>query len=136
MGGKKIRHAIPLVVVACLAILILFLVIRIPQYMRAKEFVAAATGEQAPDWTLVQTVRRDFALMDKIGFSGGVEDMRINEDGTITYIDPIGDGLQDEITIRKEPNGNIVEEIREGDLYNEMVLTPSGELFLDGKKVE
>lgn len=134
--NKKIRNNISLVVVVCLAIIGLFLCFRIPDYLHAKQFVADATGDPTPDWTLVETVRKDFALIDKIGFSGDVEDMRIGEDGTITYISPISDDLVDEIIIYKDEDGNIVEEIWEGDLYNKMILTPSGELFLDGTLIE
>lgn len=134
--NKKIRNNIFLVVVVCLAIVGLFLCFRIPGYAQAKNFVADVTGESSPDWTLVETVRKDFALMDKIGSSGDVEDMRVSEDGTITYIVPIGDGLEDEIIIYKDADGNIVEEIQEGDLYNKMILTPSGELFLNGVEIE
>ena len=129
----KIRSYIPIIVVVCVALLGLFLFFRISDYFHARDFVITATGEESPDWGLVERVRKDFALMEKISItsSGQVEDMRINEDGTITYIDPIVDGVTDEFIVYKEANGNIVMEIWEGDLYNKMTLTPSGEFSLE-----
>lgn len=135
MMGKKWSQPGSLIIVVFLAILLLFFILQAPSYIRARNLIIVSTEDSSPSWTMIKTVRNDLAMIDKIGFSSGIDGIQVEDDGGITYLDPITDDLQDEITIFKDSNGNIVEQIREGELYNEMVLTPSGELYLDGKKV-
>ena len=72
-------------------------------------------------------------MLEKAGSASFVEELSIDEDGTITYIIPGGEGLQEEVKVRKESNGDVVLDIQEGDLYNELTITRSGKLLMNGK---
>lgn len=142
MKNKNLRGWIPIVAVVCLALLILFLIIRVPVYMDARNLIISSTGDDSPDWDLVMDVGSDFLLMNKTGGGAGyvsVDGMRVNEDGTITYI---SSKWNSESKIHKEADGNIVEEVWEEDivdkniLYNKVIYSPSGEMLdMEGERI-
>ena len=74
-------------------------------------------------------------MLEKFSAASSVEELVLNDDGTITYIAPIDGDLRDEMQVRKESNGDIVLDIQEGDVYNEMTYTASGKLLLNGKEM-
>ena len=41
--------------------------------------------------------------------------------------------MREEVKVRKESNGDVVLDIQEGDLYNELTITRSGKLLMNGK---
>ena len=102
---------------------------------QAETLITTSLGEDSLTEDLVKTVAQDLAMLEKFSAASSVEELVLNDDGTITYIAPIDGDLRDEMQVRKESNGDIVLDIQEGDVYNEMTYTASGKLLLNGKEM-
>lgn len=103
---------------------------------QAETLIITSLGEDSLTDDLVKTVAQDLAMIEKFSVVSSVEELALNDDGTITYIAPIDETLQDEIQVRKESNGDIVLDIQEGDRYNELTYTTSGKLLLNGEEMD
>ena len=124
--NKSVRFLVIAIALIAIAVIVGFkLYSNAGEAETAKALISSSLGEER--------LEKDLRLLEKAGSASFVEELSIDEDGTITYIIPGGEGLREEVKVRKESNGDVVLDIQEGDLYNELTITRSGKLLMNGK---
>ena len=132
--NKSVRFLVIAIALIAIAIIVGFkLYSNAGEAETEKALISSSLGEERLEKDLIKKVTEDLRLLEKAGSASFVEELSIDEDGTITYIIPGGEGLREEVKVRKESNGDVVLDIQEGDLYNELTITRSGKLFMNGK---
>ncbi len=103
----------------------------------AENLIVSSLGKDSLDTALVQTVKKDMALMEEayLGRNGFIDGMQVNDDGSVVYTYSVRDDLVGYFTVSKSAAGDLTVSSREGDLYNELTLTADGRTLLNGKNL-
>ena len=103
----------------------------------AENLIVSSLGKDSLDKALVQTVKKDMALMEEayLGRNGFIDGMQVNDDGSVVYTYSVRDNLVGYFTVSSSAAGDLTVSSREGDLYNELTLTADGRTLLNGKNL-
>lgn len=82
-----------------------------------------------------ESIAEDIEIMDELGLH--IEDIeRVEgEDEDFVYEMPVTDDLVDEISVEQDIDGTVTMNVTEGEIDNELVITPDGTVYLDGNEV-
>lgn len=102
---------------------------------KAQQLIIDSQGKDSVSTELVSEVAAGLELLEDVYMDALVDAVQLNEDGTVSYLNKAGDGAVDYISVKETAGGDIVLNIREGDLQNELVYTADGKHTVDGFEV-
>lgn len=94
------------------------------------------TNNEVLKQRLEKTVSSDLDLLKKVNLYGDVEIFDVNNKGDVVYKYEINEEITDYINVSENDGGDIVLNVREGELENELIYKGDGRIILDGHEVE
>ena len=84
---------------------------------------------------MIQAANEEMAIIKEVFSSDSVEPLALDENGDIVYLVQSAIAPDAEITVNKTEDGSTRFFVVEGELENELIFSPDGKIFLDGKEV-